>query len=95
MKQSTGIGIFRINIANIVHNPVCCLCLCECFLFSSLLKGEFNLSKIKISEDFCGNIAVVFVHLITGGEIAFDQIHDSHMHHLYKSIGEVDEVRQG
>lgn len=93
MKQSTGIGIFRINITNIVHNPVC-LCLCECF-FLGLLKREFNLSKIELSEDFCGKIALVFVHLITEGEIAFDQIHDSHMHHLYKSTGEVDEVRQG
>lgn len=91
MKQSTGIGIFRINIIN-VHNPVCCLC--ECF-FSGLLKREFSLSKIELSEDFCGKIALVFVHLITEGEMAFDQIHDSHMHHLYKSTGEVDEVRRG
>lgn len=91
MKQSTGIGIFRINIIN-VHNPVCCLC--ECF-FSGLLKREFSLSKIELSEDFCGKIALVFVHLITEGEMAFDQIHDSHMQHLYKSTGEVDEVRRG
>lgn len=35
----------------------------------------------------------MFVHLITEGEMAFDQIHDSHMHNLYKSTGEVDEAR--